>query len=61
MKILEHIKKKITDNKIILTKAEKGKAKVTMCQIDYSNKVEEFIEQSHIAEVSNHPTYKLNK
>jgi hypothetical protein len=51
-------KKKIIDNKLILTQADKGKTIVILYQQEYDQKVVHFMECNHMSEITKDPTEK---
>jgi hypothetical protein len=56
--IIGNLRKKITDNKLILTKADKGKTIVILHQQEYNQKVVHLMECNHISEITKDPTEK---
>jgi hypothetical protein len=55
---LRYLRKKIIDNNLILTQADKGKVTVTLDQQDCNGKVTQFMESNHISETPKDPTEK---
>lgn len=54
-----NIKKKMLDNNVIAIKADKGNTCVLMNQIDYENKITEFLDNDNFKQITSDPTNKI--
>jgi hypothetical protein len=52
---LRFLRKKITDNNLVLTQAYKGKMTVILHHKDYNGKMTKFMESNHIYETPEDP------
>jgi hypothetical protein len=55
------MKNKISKNKLVITKADKGKTLVILTQEEYKHKVKSFIQDNHFIKINNDPTQKYQK
>jgi hypothetical protein len=60
-KLIYHIKKKITDNKLIITKADKGNTLVILQKDVYNEKVKEFMIQNNFTKLTHDITSKQQR
>jgi hypothetical protein len=55
-KLITNIKKKMTTNKLIITKADKGKTLIILTQEEYKQKTKTYIENNQFITINNNPT-----
>jgi hypothetical protein len=55
---MNNIKKKINQNQLIVTKANKGNTLVILRKVEYNNKIEEFITQNNFTKLPLNVTKK---
>jgi hypothetical protein len=60
-RLIKDIKKKIEQNQLIVTKADKGNSLVILHKEDYNNKVEEFITNNSYTELPHGTANKLQR
>jgi hypothetical protein len=60
-KLIIDIKNKIIANKLIVSKADKGKTVVILTIEEYTGKVEKFIHDNQFVTVNSNPTQQLQK
>jgi hypothetical protein len=60
-KLIHHIKKKITDNQLIITKADKGNTLVILHKDTYNEKVKEFMIQNNFTKLTHDITSKQQR
>ena len=60
-KQIMNIKNKISENKLTITKADKGKTLVILTQDEYKHKVKSFIQDNQFQKIRNDPTQQYQK
>ncbi|KAI5636419.1 hypothetical protein NE865_10839 [Phthorimaea operculella] len=60
-KTLRNIKKKIKDNDLIVTKADKGNTLIITTKVEYTQKVDEFLNSGQFQILKKDPTESFNK
>jgi hypothetical protein len=60
-KAIRNIKKKLTENNLTITRADKGKTTVILILTKYEQKVNDFIKEHKITEINSNPTQKYQK
>lgn len=58
---LKQIRTKLTQNNLIITKADKGKTIVIMHKDSYTQKIEDFLKENHFTQLQYDPTDKYQK
>jgi hypothetical protein len=56
-----NIRKKIDINKLIITKANKGKTLVILTEEEYNHKIKNFIQNNHYIKINKNPTQQYQK
>jgi hypothetical protein len=60
-KLIRHIRNKLMENELIITKADKGKTIVILTKEDYTQKVNNFIQENQFTLLNNDPTKNHRK
>jgi predicted nucleotide-binding protein (sugar kinase/HSP70/actin superfamily) len=60
-KQIMNIKNKIDTNKLIITRAEKGKTLIILTHEEYKHKIQNFIQDNHLMKLNKYPTQQYQK
>jgi hypothetical protein len=60
-KLITGIKNELTTNKLVITKADKGKTLVILTQEEYKRKINNFIQDNQYTPINNNPTQQYHK
>jgi hypothetical protein len=55
-KQIMNIKNKIDKNRLIITRADKGKTSVILTKEEYNHKIQSFIQDNHLIKMNKNPT-----
>jgi hypothetical protein len=61
MKQIMNIKYKINTNKLIITRADKGKTLVILIHEEYKHKIKNFIQDNYLIKINKNPTQQYQK